>query len=53
MKVIQFLVNYAPYRAGDIAGFEDKLADAFIEKKYADLVPASTATTKTKSSTKK
>ena len=50
MKAVQFLVNYPPYRAGDIAGFEDKIVDVFVDKKIASLVPTKSTT---KTTTKK
>lgn len=37
MKVVKFLYPYSPYIRGDVAGFEDDVANALIKKGFAVL----------------
>lgn len=35
MKVVEFLRSNSPYNAGDVAGFEDHVADGLVRGGYA------------------
>ena len=35
MKVVRFLQKVAPYNPGEVAGFEDSLADRYIAESFA------------------
>ena len=46
MKNIQFVKNSGPYVTGDIAGFDDQIADAYVALGAAvDVEPTGTADT--------
>jgi hypothetical protein len=40
MKLVKFILSNAPYREGEIAGFDDKMADLLVSRKVAIAVAA-------------
>ena len=53
MKIIQFSKNSSPYNAGDIAGFEDVVADRHLDNGVANLYVAPGDEPEPKKATKK
>lgn len=40
MKLVKFVKNNAPYRVGEVAGFDDRMADLLVSRKVAIAVDA-------------